>query len=123
MKRIARLLVWTTFLLGLLPAGAATDDQPAPPIEGTAPPAEAAPPDRLHDYIDQVRAQRRAQIEQLRAESREDSERVWQQHRESLAEQSRARREEVERWRELSVPPGPPVAPGDWNNPWYYRGW
>jgi len=120
------------------PAG----DHPAPPAQTGTPleaetpaqtdaraepaPVEPARTDRLRDYMDQVRAQRRAQIEQLRAESREDSERARQQYRESIDEQARARREQMERWSEPQVPGVPPAPlppPGDWSNPWYYRGW
>ena len=133
------LLPFSLLLLAGIGLADPAGDAPAPPtptetpLETEAPaqtgtraepaPAEPVRTDRLRDYMDQVRAQRRAQIEQLRAESREDSERARQQHRESIDEQARARREQLERWQ---VPGGPPSAappPGDWSNPWYYRGW
>jgi hypothetical protein len=110
-----------------LPAQPETPLLPAmpPQVEPAAEPAPTEPPrtDRLRDYMDQVRAQRRAQIEQLRAESREDGERARQQHRESIDEQARARREQLERWQVPAAPPAPLSPPGDWSNPWYYRGW
>lgn len=125
-------------LAGITVAQSAGDDR-APPAQTEAPlppamPAQMEPPvepaptdpprtDRLRDYMDQVRAQRRAQIEQLRAESREDSERARQQHRESIDEQARTRREQLERWQGPAAPPSPLSPPGDWSNPWYYRGW
>lgn len=104
------------------PDDAPTAAAPATAASATPAPAEPARSDRLRDYIDQARAQRRAQIEQLRAESRDDSERAWQQHRESVEEQSRLHREQVERRREPQVPLGAPP-PVEWSNPWYYRGW
>jgi len=117
-------------LLGLVllashaPAAAMTDDAQAPIPESQPPGPATEPPrsDRLRDYVDQARAQRRAQIERLRAGSRDDSERAWQQHRESLEEQSRIHREQLDRWREPQFPVGVPP-PGEWSNPWYYRGW
>jgi hypothetical protein len=101
-------------------------EEPDPAAAATPAETALAEPAPLRDYLDQVRAQRRALIERLRAESREDTERARQQHRESLDEQTRARREELERRRPPQFPAGPaaPAAPpGDWSNPWYYRGW
>jgi hypothetical protein len=90
-------------------------------VAETPAPTEPSPGQRLRDYVDQARAQRRAQLEQLRAESRDDSERARQQMRESAEEQARLHREQLERRRD---PPFPTTAPpGDWSNPWYYRGW
>jgi hypothetical protein len=108
-------------------ASEATGEAPTPTSEAAVAPAPAIAPepphaDRLRDYVGQVRAQRRAQIERLRAESRDDSERARQQHRESADEQSRLHREPLERWREPQLPIGP-LPPGEWSNPWYYRGW
>ena len=126
MRRQPSTLFW---LLGLLlassPATAVepADNAQAAPKESpaVAPPVEPPHTDQLRDYIEQARAQRRTQIERLRAESRDDSERAWQQHRESVEEQSRLHRGQLERWRDPQPPVGPP--PGDWSNPWYYRGW
>lgn len=135
MKAKAILLFSLVVLAGVALAEPTGDDQ-APAARATTPAEPALQPepaateparaDRLRDYIDQVRAQRRAQLEQLRAESREDTERARQQHRESIDEQARARREQMERRSEPqlpAVPPGPLPPPGDWSNPWYYRGW
>ena len=113
------LLAWSVAAAAEPGDGAQAPTQEPPAV---APPAEPAPTERLRDYIEQARAQRRAQIERLRAESRDDSERARQQHRESVEEQSRLHREQFERWREPQPPLGPP-SPGDWSNPWYYRGW
>jgi len=116
-------------ILGLLlsaPASPAGGTGEPTAAAGDAPPAVSStePPrgEQWHDYIDQVRAQRRAQIEQLRAESRDESERARQKHRESLEEQSRLQREQLDRRREPQFPIGAPP-PVDWSNPWYYRGW
>ena len=127
MRRLPTLLIWLPgLLLAWAVAGTAepADDAQAAPTEPPAvsPPVEPAHAERLRDYIEQARAQRRAEIERLRAESRDDSERARQQHRESVEEQSRLHREQFERWREPQPPVGPP-SPGDWSNPWYYRGW
>ncbi len=138
MKATTLLPLCLALLAGIALAGPA-DDDPAPPaqtgtpLETEAPaqtdaraepaPVEPVRTDRLRDYMDQVRAQRRAQIEQLRAESREDSERARQQHRESIDEQARTRREQLERWQAPGAPPPAAPPPGDWSNPWYYRGW
>jgi hypothetical protein len=126
MRRLTHTLIW---LPGLLLAWSvasavepAADAQAAPPEPPAAPPpAESSRPDPLRDYIEQARAQRRAQIERLRAESRDESERARQQRREAVQEESRLHREQLERWWEPKPPDGPP--PGDWSNPWYYRGW
>ncbi len=89
------------------------------------PPAEAAPPDAardpLGDYLDQVRAQRRAQYDRLRAESRSESERARREQREAADEHWRAHREQAEQRRD-GVPPVPAYPPG-WGNPWYFQGW
>lgn len=125
--RRASNLICTLGLALLAPLATASEETPlALPAatESPAPdaPAESPHSERLRDYMDQVRAQRRAQIERLRQESRDDSERAWQQHRESVEEQSRLHREQLERRREPQAPIGTPP-PGDWSNPWYYRGW
>lgn len=118
-------LVMLPLALALLPSLAGASE-PAP---GETPPAAEAPApiepsraQRLRDYLDQARAQRRAQLDQLRAESRDDSERARQQLRDSAEEQSRLHREQHEHWREPPFPSAAPP-PGDWSNPWYYRGW
>ena len=102
-------------------APAAVKEPPTLPPAAAPSPGEPPRTERLRDYIEQARAQRRAQIERMRAESRDDSDRAWQQHRESVEEQSRLHREQFDRWHEPQPPPGPP--PVDWSNPWYYRGW
>jgi Spy/CpxP family protein refolding chaperone len=123
MRRAHTLFLVLTVLSTQPAAAEATDGAPAPPQEAPMTvPGEPAHGDRLRDYVDQVRAQRRAQIERLRAESRDDSERAWQQHRESVEEQSRLRREQLERRWDPQFPIGAPSA-GEWSNPWYYRGW
>lgn len=119
-------LLGLALLAPLAPASEAPGEPPTPAgdsaaMQEPATAAEAPRSERLRDYVDQVRAQRRAQIERQRAESRDDSERARQQLRESAEEQSRLHREPLERWREPQPPIGAP--PGDWSNPWYYRGW
>jgi hypothetical protein len=125
--RRARTLFCFLGLMLLSPQGAAAEPAGgagASPQEARAPdvPDEPSHAARLRDYMDQVRAQRRAQIERLRQESRDDSERAWQQRRESADEQSRLHREQRERLWEPQFPIGTPPT-DEWSNPWYYRGW
>ena len=101
---------------------------------GDAPPAEAPPPapaeapsppgakDPLADYLDQVRAQRRAQRERLRVESRSESERARREQREAAEEHWRAHREQAEQRRDPAGQQGPGYPPG-WGIPWYFQGW
>jgi hypothetical protein len=118
-------LVILPLALALLPSLAGASESAAaetPPAAEAPAPIEPSRAQRLRDYLDQARAQRRAQLDQLRAESRDDSERTRQQLRDSAEEQSRLHREQLERWREPPYPTAAPP-PGDWSNPWYYRGW
>lgn len=108
--------------LAIAATGQVWGDPPhADPLPAAEASPQSAPSDPLGDYLDQVRAQRRAQHERLRAESRSETERARREQREAVDEQRRAHREQVEQQRD-AAPPGPAYPPG-WGNPWYFQGW
>jgi hypothetical protein len=123
MERIPPLLNVLTLILAATGVDRAMAEPapPEPPAPSDAAGTQSVTQDPLGDYLDQVRAQRRAQHERLRAESRSESERARREQREAADEHRRAHREQAEQRRDPAQP-GPANPPG-WGNPWYFQGW
>jgi len=123
MERIPQLLKVVALALTVAVGDRATAETPPPETPAPTDAAGAVPgaKDPLGDYLDQVRAQRRAQHERLRAESRSESERARREQREAADEHRRAHREQAEQRRDPALP-GSANPPG-WGNPWYFQGW
>lgn len=123
MERILPLLRVAALVLTVAVGGRAAAESPAQeaPAQADAAATVSGAKDPLGDYLDQVRAQRRAQHERLRAESRSESERARREQREAVDEHRRAHREHAEQRRDPAAPN--PAYPPGWGNPWYFQGW